>query len=119
MRHGSAPEGLHYREFAAAARSVRAHMEKDRIRATYNKSLLMDERLDMMHASSNYLDALAAGGDVVPIRRAAAGFTAAVMADRATLNRARDPLQPSMDADFFRASRGTLSHRRRERHALF
>ncbi len=49
-----------------------AHVEKDRIRATYNKSLLMDERRAMMQRWADYLDALEAGAEVIPLRVQAA-----------------------------------------------
>jgi integrase len=49
-----------------------AHAEKDRIRATYNKAQLMDERRAMMQAWADHLDAVSAGGDVVPLRAKAA-----------------------------------------------
>jgi len=47
-----------------------AHINKDRIRATYNKAQLMDKRITMMQAWADYLDGLKSGADVVPIKRA-------------------------------------------------
>ena len=35
-----------------------AHINKDRIRATYNKAQLMDQRIKMMQEWANYLDEL-------------------------------------------------------------
>jgi len=47
-----------------------AHINKDRIRATYNKAQLMDKRVTMMQSWADYLDGLKSGADVVPIKRA-------------------------------------------------
>ena len=44
-----------------------AHINKDRIRATYNKAQLMDKRIAMMQAWADYLDGLKSGANVVPI----------------------------------------------------
>lgn len=44
-----------------------AHLDKDRIRRTYNKAELMPERISMMQEWSNYLDGLQSGADVIPI----------------------------------------------------
>lgn len=38
-----------------------AHMDKDQVRAAYNRSLRLDERRNMMQAWADYLDALKAG----------------------------------------------------------
>ena len=46
-----------------------AHVNKDRIRATYNKAQLMEKRTTMMQDWSDYLDGLKAGADVVPIKQ--------------------------------------------------
>ena len=47
-----------------------AHINKDRIRATYNKAQLMDKRITMMQAWADYLDGLKSGFNVVPIMKA-------------------------------------------------
>lgn len=44
-----------------------AHMDRDQVRAAYNRALRLDERRRMMQAWADYLDALAAGADVVAI----------------------------------------------------
>ncbi|PCI73138.1 MAG: integrase [Gammaproteobacteria bacterium] len=46
-----------------------AHINKDRIRATYNKAEWMDKRIAMMQSWANYLDGLKSGADVVPINK--------------------------------------------------
>jgi len=46
-----------------------AHLNKDRIRATYNKAQLMEKRTTMMQAWADYLDALKSGADVVSIKK--------------------------------------------------
>lgn len=48
-----------------------AHLDKDRIRRTYNKAELLEERFKMMQAWSDYLDGLKANADVIPINRLA------------------------------------------------
>jgi len=48
-----------------------AHLDKDRIRRTYNKAELMEERAQMMQEWSNYLDGLKNGADVIPIGKSA------------------------------------------------
>ncbi|WP_321277566.1 tyrosine-type recombinase/integrase [Thiomicrorhabdus indica] len=45
-----------------------AHLDKDRIRRTYNKAELMEERAQMMQAWSDHLDGIKTGADVVPIQ---------------------------------------------------
>ena len=45
-----------------------AHINKDRIRATYNKAQLMDKRVTMMQAWADYLDGLKATNNVIPIK---------------------------------------------------
>jgi integrase len=47
-----------------------AHINKDRIRATYNKAQLWDKRVTMMQAWADYLDGLKSGSNVIPIRKA-------------------------------------------------
>ena len=51
-----------------------AHLDKDRMRRTYNKAELLPERIKMMQAWANYLDSLKAGGDVVPINQKVKGL---------------------------------------------
>ena len=46
-----------------------AHINKDRVRATYNKAQLMEKRITMMQDWADYLDGLKAGADVVPIKQ--------------------------------------------------
>ncbi|MGH8239471.1 MAG: tyrosine-type recombinase/integrase [Steroidobacteraceae bacterium] len=46
-----------------------AHMPRDKVRASYNSAEHLSERRRMMQAWADYLDALSAGGKVVPIRR--------------------------------------------------
>lgn len=48
-----------------------AHAPKDRIRAIYNKSELLPERIKMMQAWADYLDNLKNGADIIPIKRGA------------------------------------------------
>lgn len=48
-----------------------AHLDKDRIRRTYNKAELMPEREKMMQAWADYLDSLKAGAQVIPIKKGA------------------------------------------------
>ena len=47
-----------------------AHSERDGVRAAYNYAEYLPERKKMMQAWSDYLDGLAAGADVIPIRKA-------------------------------------------------
>lgn len=47
-----------------------AHAPRNRVRAVYNRAQYLDERRRMMQAWADYLDALKAGADVVPINRA-------------------------------------------------
>jgi integrase len=49
-----------------------AHRERNKVRAAYNRAQRLEERRKMMQAWANYLDALKAGGNVVPIRRISA-----------------------------------------------
>jgi integrase len=44
-----------------------AHMERDRIRAAYNRADYLEERRKMMQAWADYLDGLGTGGKVVNI----------------------------------------------------
>jgi integrase len=46
-----------------------AHINKDRIRATYNKAQWMEKRTNMMQAWADYLDGLKNGADIVPINK--------------------------------------------------
>lgn len=46
-----------------------AHINKDRIRATYNKAQWMEKRTNMMQAWADYLDGLKSGADIVPINK--------------------------------------------------
>lgn len=45
-----------------------AHVERDKVRAAYNRAAYLDERRRMMQAWSDYLDALREGAPVVAIR---------------------------------------------------
>jgi integrase len=47
-----------------------AHVERNKVRAAYNRAAYMDERRRMMTAWADYLDALQSGADVVAIRKA-------------------------------------------------
>ena len=46
-----------------------AHAERNKVRAAYNRASHMDDRRTMMQAWADFLDSLAQGADVVPIRR--------------------------------------------------
>jgi integrase len=46
-----------------------AHINKDRIRATYNKAQWMEKRIKMMQAWADYLDGLKNQGNVTPINK--------------------------------------------------
>jgi len=46
-----------------------AHSEKDGVRAAYNYAQYLPERKKMMQAWADYLDGLANGADVIPIKR--------------------------------------------------
>jgi integrase len=48
-----------------------AHMERDKMRAAYNRATRLPERRKMMQAWADYLDGLKAGSKVVPIRKKA------------------------------------------------
>ena len=48
-----------------------AHLDKDRIRRTYNKAELIPERESMMQAWADYLEGLKRGANVIPIKRKA------------------------------------------------
>jgi integrase len=48
-----------------------AHMERDRIRAAYNRADYFEERRKMMQAWADYLDGLQSGGKVVTLKRRA------------------------------------------------
>lgn len=45
-----------------------AHVDKNQIRATYNKAQWMEKRVAMMQAWSDYLDGLKSGSNVVPLK---------------------------------------------------
>ena len=47
-----------------------AHINKDRIRATYNKAQLWEKRVTMMQAWADYLDGLKIDNNIVAIRKA-------------------------------------------------
>ena len=49
-----------------------AHRVPDALGAAYNRTRFIDERRRMMTAWADYLDALKAGGNVVPLRAAKA-----------------------------------------------
>lgn len=46
-----------------------AHVERNKVRAAYNRAKRLEERRKMMQAWADYLDGLKAGGNVVPIRK--------------------------------------------------
>ena len=46
-----------------------AHVERNKVRAAYNKAQRLPERRKMMQAWADYLDGLRAGGQIVPIKR--------------------------------------------------
>ena len=46
-----------------------SHLNKDRVRAVYDKSQRIEKRTNMMQAWADYLDGLKAGADVVSIHR--------------------------------------------------
>jgi hypothetical protein len=48
-----------------------AHGERDEVRAAYNYAQHLPERRNMMQAWADYLDALRAGGNVVPLKKSA------------------------------------------------
>jgi integrase len=48
-----------------------AHVERNRVRAAYNRAAYLAERRKMMQAWADYLDSLRIGADVIPIRRKA------------------------------------------------
>jgi len=49
-----------------------AHKERNAVRAAYNQAQYLAERRDLMQSWSNYVDGLARGESVTPIKRAAA-----------------------------------------------
>ena len=49
-----------------------AHTERDVVRAAYNHSDHREERRKMMQAWADYLDGIASGADVTPIKKRAA-----------------------------------------------
>ena len=49
-----------------------AHQERSKTKASYNHAEYLEERRDMMQRWADYLDAVAAGAKVTPIRRATA-----------------------------------------------
>ena len=48
-----------------------AHVERNKVRGAYNRAQYLEERRRMMQAWADYLDALAVGDRVTPMRRAA------------------------------------------------
>ena len=46
-----------------------AHAERNAVRASYNRASYLEERRQMLQAWSDELDALAAGGVVIPLKR--------------------------------------------------
>jgi integrase len=50
-----------------------AHAPRNKVRATYNRAEHLSERRKMMQAWADYLDALKAGGKVIPMHRENAG----------------------------------------------
>ena len=46
-----------------------AHGERNKVKASYNFAQHMPERRKMMQAWADYLDALKAGGKVIPLHR--------------------------------------------------
>jgi integrase len=48
-----------------------AHVERNQVRAAYHRSEYLDERRKMMQAWADYLDGLAAGAKVLPLRNSA------------------------------------------------
>ena len=48
-----------------------AHVERNKVRAAYNRHDYLPERRKMMQAWANYLDELKAGGEVIPFRKMA------------------------------------------------
>lgn len=48
-----------------------AHVERNKVRAAYNRHDYLAERRKMMQAWANYLDELKAGGEVIPFRKMA------------------------------------------------
>jgi len=49
-----------------------AHQERSKTKRSYNRALYLDERRQMMQSWADWLDAIAAGGKVSPIRKAVA-----------------------------------------------
>ena len=49
-----------------------AHAERNKVRAAYHRSEYLPERRKMMQAWADYLDAIAAGAKVTPIKKQAA-----------------------------------------------
>ena len=45
-----------------------AHVERNKVRAAYNRAERLAERRKMMQAWANYLDGLRASNNIVPIR---------------------------------------------------
>ena len=50
-----------------------AHGERNKVKASYNFAQHLPERRKMMQAWADYLDALKAGGRVIPLHRTAGG----------------------------------------------
>jgi integrase len=49
-----------------------AHKERNAVRASYNQAQYLEERRQMMQAWGDYIDSLAAGANVTPIKKRAA-----------------------------------------------
>lgn len=47
-----------------------SHVERNKVRAAYNRAQYLDERRQMLQAWADYLDSLKGGAEVIPIRRA-------------------------------------------------
>lgn len=52
-----------------------AHVDKNKIRGTYNRALYLEQRTRMMQAWSDYLDGIKAGGEVIPMRQKASNVS--------------------------------------------
>lgn len=49
-----------------------AHIQGSKVRAAYNRALYLEDRTKMMQAWADHLDALKAGAEIIPFRRAGA-----------------------------------------------
>ena len=50
-----------------------AHVERNKVRAAYNRSTLLPERRTMMQAYADMLDQMERGAKVIPLQRARKG----------------------------------------------